>query len=186
LTTSNFCSLETGLPSVGEQKNFFAQIWLFFSKTCSAQRDESNGTTFRLFGEKSDFALSTEGSPVSRLKDRFLYLEIFSLFFRPRQNPTNYIYSESARRDESNGTIFSVIGDGRKKVEKFSKYRNRPLSLETGLPSVGEQKKFFSPNGLKVVPFDSSRCAEQDLLKNSWFREKKFFCSLYPRQPCLE
>ena len=54
-----------------------------------------------------------------------------------------------------------------KKVEKFSKYRNRPLSLETGLPSVGEQKKFFSPNGLKVVPFDSSRCAEQVLLKNS-------------------
>ena len=44
-----------------------------------------------------------------------------------------------------------------KKVEKFSKYRNRALSLETGLPSVREQKKFFSPNGLKVVPFDSSR-----------------------------
>ena len=25
----------------------------------------------------------------------------------------NYIYSESARRDESNGTIFSPIGEGR-------------------------------------------------------------------------
>ena len=103
---------------MGEQKNFFAQIWLFFSKTCSAQRDESNGTTFRLFGEKSVFALSTQGSPVSRLKDRFLYLEFFHFFFRPRQNPTNYIYSDSARRDESNGTIFSVIGDGRKKKLK--------------------------------------------------------------------
>ena len=94
-----------------EQKNFFAQIWLFFSKTCSAQRDESNGTTFRLFGEKSDFALSTEGSPVSRLKDRFLYLEIFSLFFRPSQTPTNYIYLESAQRAESNGATFNHLTD---------------------------------------------------------------------------
>ena len=64
-----------------------------------------------------------------------------------------------------------------KKVEKFSKYKNRPLSLETGLPSVREQKKFFSPNWLKVVPFDSSRCAEQVLLKNNQIWAKKFFCS---------
>ena len=54
-----------------------------------------------------------------------------------------------------------------KKVENFSKYRNRPLSLETGLPSVERAKSLFSPNSLKVVPFDSSRCAEQVLLKNN-------------------
>ena len=44
-----------------------------------------------------------------------------------------------------------------KKLKKFLSIENRLLSLETGLPSVREQKKFFSPNRLKVVPFDSSR-----------------------------
>ena len=42
---------------------------------------------------------------------------------RPSRNPTNYTYSCSARRDESNGITFSLFGDGRKKSENFSKYR---------------------------------------------------------------
>ena len=53
-----------------------------------------------------------------------LYLETFSLFFRPSQNPTNYTYSCSARRDESIGITLMVFGDGRLFFEKISKYRN--------------------------------------------------------------
>ena len=42
---------------------------------------------------------------------------------RPSPNPTNYTYSCSARRDESNGITFRQFGDGRLFFEKFSKYR---------------------------------------------------------------
>ena len=40
---------------------------------------------------------------------------------------------------------------------------------------VRTRKIFFSPNGLKVIPFDSSRRAESNDIILSPFREKKFF-----------
>ena len=43
---------------------------------------------------------------------------------RPSPNPTNYTYSCSARRDESNGITFRQFGDGRLFFENYSKYRN--------------------------------------------------------------
>ena len=75
---------------------------------------------------------------------------------RPSPNPTNYTYSCSARRDESNGITFRQFGDGR----LFSKIL---LSIETQSqlppgeePAVSGLSRRPSPNTLKVPPFDSS------------------------------
>ena len=75
---------------------------------------------------------------------------------RPSPNPTNYTYSCSARRDQSNGITFRQFGDGR----LFSKIL---LSIETQSqlppgeePAVSGLSRRPSPNTLKVPPFDSS------------------------------
>ena len=67
---------------------------------------------------------------------------------RPSRNPTNYTYSCSARRDESNGITFSLFGDDRKNSEKVSKLKKRETQSELvrvrASPRREREKKLFS------------------------------------------
>ena len=116
----------------------------------------------------------------------FLYLETFSLFFRPSQNPTNYIYSCAARRDKSIGITFRVFGDGRFFSKKFLSIENQSELPPGEGPTENDLQSRPSPNTLKVPPNDSSRRALQVLLKKNWIREKKFFCSPHGEEPAPE
>ena len=149
-------------PRREREKKLFSQIHFFFSKTRKARRDESFGITFRAFGDGRlcrSFSVGPSLGGNSLWVSLSLYLETFSLFFRPSQNPTKYTYSCSARRDESIDITLRVFGDGRLFSKKF-------LSIETQShlppgeePAVSGLSRRPSPNTLKVIPNDSSRRA---------------------------
>ena len=55
---------------------------------------------------------------------------------RPSPNPTNYTYSCSARRDESNGITFRAFGDGRLFSKKFLSIENQSVLPPGEEPAV--------------------------------------------------